>query len=51
MPGKTKETIANATGREIIWGYIRDLIEERPVVGWGFGCVERIASDGSLIPG
>lgn len=47
MPGKTKETIANATGRDIIWGYIRELIEERPIIGWGFGCVERIASDRS----
>lgn len=49
MPGKTKETIESATGRELIWGYIRDLIEERPYLGWGFGCVERIASDRSGI--
>lgn len=49
MPGKTKETIESATGRDLIWGYIRELINERPLVGWGFGCVERIASDRSGI--
>lgn len=49
MPGKTKETIESATGRELIWGYIRELITERPYFGWGFGCVERIASDRSGI--
>lgn len=49
MPGKTKETIANATGRDLIWGFIRELIKERPLLGWGFGCVERIASDRSGI--
>lgn len=49
MPGKTKETIESATGRELIWGYIRELITERPYLGWGFGCVERIASDRSGI--
>lgn len=49
MPGKTKETIESATGRELIWEYIRELITERPIEGWGFGCVERIASDRSGI--
>lgn len=45
MPGKTRETIESATGRDIIWDAIKTLTAERPILGWGFGCVERIASD------
>lgn len=49
MPGKTREDIDSATGREILWEYIRDLCDEKPILGWGYGCVERIAADISKI--
>lgn len=45
MPGKTKETIESATGRRALWDVIWYLAAQRPWLGWGFGCVERAASD------
>ena len=45
MPGKTKESIDSATGRDLIWDAIKEFSNQRPVFGWGYGCVERIASD------
>lgn len=45
MPGKTMEEIETATGRERIWEVILDLAAQKPWFGWGFGCVERVASD------
>lgn len=45
MPGKTKETIESATGRTFLWDIIYELAAKRPLFGWGFGCIERAATD------
>lgn len=45
MPGKSREDIETATGREKIWEVILELAAQKPWLGWGFGCVERVASD------
>lgn len=44
MPGKDETTIQTATGRTIVWDEIKRLSEQRPLLGWGYGCVERVAS-------
>lgn len=49
MPGKSREDIETATGRERIWEVILDLAKQKPWFGWGFGCVERVASDSGEI--
>lgn len=45
MPGKNEESMESATGRETIWNVILELAKQKPLFGWGFGCVERVASD------
>lgn len=45
MPGKDEETIQTATGRTIVWEEIKKLSAQRPILGWGYGCVERVASE------
>lgn len=45
MPGKTKADIETSTGRERIWEAILELAQQKPWLGWGFGCVERVASN------
>lgn len=45
MPGKSEESLETATGREAIWEVILDLAKQKPWLGWGFGCAERVASD------
>ena len=44
MPGKTKDTIETATGRNILWGIIMDLAAKKPWLGWGYACAERAAT-------
>lgn len=45
MPGKDRDTIESATGRSFLWEIIYRLAAQRPWFGWGFGCVERAATD------
>ena len=42
MPGKTLEVIESGNGRDYIWNRLLLLAEERPMLGWGFACVERV---------
>lgn len=44
MPGKTIETFQSASGRETLWNFIWDLIEQKPILGWGYGCGERVVT-------
>lgn len=44
MPGKTKATIETSTGRTSLWNVIYDLAAQKPWFGWGYACVERVAS-------
>lgn len=45
MPGKTMEVIESGTGRATIWAEIFKIAEQRPFIGWGFACVERLVSN------
>lgn len=41
MPGKTLDTFQSASGREVLWDLIWKLIEQKPLMGWGYGGGER----------
>lgn len=45
MPGKTMAVIESGTGRATIWAEIFKIAEQRPWIGWGFACVERLVSN------
>lgn len=49
MPGKTEESLATATGRQQLWDAMLEITQERPWIGWGFGCVERIVWEEGMI--
>lgn len=42
FPGKTMESVENLTGRVNLWDFYLQMIEERPLLGWGFAAPERI---------
>lgn len=44
MPGKTRETIENVTGRRIMWNSIIEHAHQKPYLGWGHACIERVIS-------
>lgn len=44
MPGKSKETVDSASGRQALWDIIIELAKQKPLTGWGFACVERVAT-------
>lgn len=35
------ESINTASGRTVLWELIKIKIAERPLIGWGFACIER----------
>lgn len=41
MPDKNLEQIESGNGRQEIWENLLAAAKERPVLGWGFACVER----------
>lgn len=41
MPGKTLESVQSASGREALWEHLWALVEQKPLLGWGFGGAER----------
>lgn len=48
-PGKTMEMIESGNGRETIWAALMENAKQRPILGWGFACIERTAS--GVLPG
>ncbi|WP_294559414.1 O-antigen ligase family protein [uncultured Bacteroides sp.] len=44
MPGKDMEGIKTATGRSYLWDIMMELAAQKPLFGWGFGCIERAAT-------
>lgn len=44
MPGKSKETVDSTSGRQALWDIIIELARQKPLTGWGFACVERVAT-------
>ena len=44
MPGKTKVDIETTTGRSYLWDIMMELAAKRPWFGYGFGCIERAAT-------
>lgn len=45
MPGKNMETIKIGNGRDFIWERLLGFAEQKPLLGWGFACVERVRQD------
>ena len=41
MPDKSLEQIESGNGRQVIWEILLDRAKEKPLLGWGFACVER----------
>lgn len=44
-PGKTMEMIESGNGRETIWEALMQNANQRPILGWGFACIERTAQN------
>lgn len=44
MPGKSRGTVDSVSGREELWNIILELARQKPLTGWGFACVERVAT-------
>lgn len=44
MPGKTEAVIESGNGRDTIWDGILAVTGQRPLIGWGYACGERVAS-------
>ncbi|NPD82810.1 O-antigen ligase family protein [Prevotella sp. PINT] len=44
MPGKNKDIVESATGRAILWEQILYFAAQKPILGWGFACAERVVS-------
>lgn len=40
-PGKTMEMIESGNGRDTIWEALMQNANQRPILGWGFACIER----------
>lgn len=41
MPDKNLEQIEDGNGRKVIWEILLNTAKEKPILGWGFACVER----------
>jgi len=44
MPGKNMDMIESATGRSNLWKIQMELAQKRPLLGYGYACIERAAS-------
>lgn len=42
MPGKNMETIKIGNGRDTIWANLLFYADQKPWLGWGFACIERV---------
>lgn len=45
MPGKNMEMIETGTGREAYWNYELQFANQKPLLGYGFACIERFTND------
>lgn len=48
MPGKNMETIETGNGRDHIWAVLNSYADQKPLLGWGFACIERVDQLGVL---
>ena len=48
MPGKNMETIKIGNGRETIWENLLNYADQKPWLGWGFACIERVQQLGII---
>lgn len=44
MPGKDVEELESVTGRSELWDIMMNLANQKPLLGWGFACIERAAT-------
>lgn len=44
-PGKTIDMIESGNGRDTIWAALMHNANQRPILGWGFACIERTAQN------
>ena len=42
MPGKNRETIQTGNGRDAMWEHLLNYAQQKPWLGWGFACIERV---------
>lgn len=45
MPDKNMEQIETGNGRQEIWELLLNAAKEKPILGWGFACVERTVGE------
>lgn len=45
MPGKTMDIVETANGRDTLWELIIENAHIKPILGWGFACIERVVTD------
>lgn len=48
MPGKNMETIKIGNGRDTIWANLLLYANQKPWLGWGFACIERVQQLGII---
>ncbi len=48
MPGKNMETIKIGNGRDAIWENLLRYADQKPWLGWGFACIERVQQTGII---
>lgn len=45
MPGKNMDIVETANGRDTLWEMIKINASAKPILGWGFACIERVVTD------
>lgn len=45
LVGKSKKAIETRSGRTFLWDVIMKVAAEKKIIGWGFGCAERVVTD------
>ena len=45
MPGKSLETVSSASGRQALWDVLLNLAAQKPILGWGYACIERAVTN------
>lgn len=41
MPGKTLDSLQSSSGRAALWDILYELAAQKPLLGWGYACIER----------
>lgn len=44
MPGKSSATLTSASGRSALWEILLRMAAQKPILGWGYACIERVVT-------